>query len=57
MQTPRLLIILIFSSLLCSSIPDRSLPGILLGTSKQLDGLQGMQDCLAGMMQAAHKGP
>jgi hypothetical protein len=57
MQTPRLLIILIFSSLLCSSIPNRSLPGILLGTSKQLDGLQGMQDCLAGMMQAAHKGP
>lgn len=58
MRSSRLFLIFLFSSLL-SRVPAKGgcFQGVMPGTGKGLKRFQGMQDSLAGMVQAAQEGP
>lgn len=58
MHSSWLLFIFLFSSLLSRLPPmERGVQGVMPGAGKGLEGLQGVQHCLAGVVQAAHKRP
>ena len=56
MHSSWLLVIFLFRSLL-SRLPNRGVQGVMPGPREGLEGLQGVQDCLAGLVQTAQNRP